>query len=85
MSGEERYIYMTNTHNREQLEWTDPDHSPEDYAAETTPIHETIVELVAGQRYPWRPKCSSCGWTGRGYVAAHAAQAMCEAHKRGEV
>lgn len=42
--------------------------------------------LVAQQvgRYPFRPTCS-CGWAWRGYVAAHAAQLMVDAHLAGEV
>jgi hypothetical protein len=34
-------------------------------------------------RYPFQPACT-CGWTWRGYVAAHAAQIMVDAHLAGE-
>jgi hypothetical protein len=45
--------------------------------------HRAAVSVVQG-RYPYLPTCS-CGWTWRGYVAAHAAQTMVDAHLAGEV
>lgn len=35
-------------------------------------------------RYPYVPTCS-CGWGTWGYVAAHAAQILADAHMAGEV
>jgi hypothetical protein len=49
----------------------------------TAAHHGAAVSVVTG-RYPYLPTCS-CGWTWRGYVAAHAAQAMVDAHLAGEV
>ena len=40
--------------------------------------HSVTVQEVGG-RYPHRPACS-CGQAFRGYVAAHAAQIVADAH-----
>ena len=45
--------------------------------------HLVAVALTGG-RYGYTPTCS-CGWVTRGYVAEHAAETMCEAHRKGEV
>ena len=41
-----------------------------------------FVDEVGG-RYPFKPRCS-CGWSTWGYVAAHAAQILVDAHLAGE-
>ena len=40
--------------------------------------HVCVVEWTPG-RYPYRAVCP-CGWVSRGYVAAHAAETMADAH-----
>lgn len=43
-------------------------------------VHVTSVGVTANNHgYPWKAVCS-CGWASRGYVAAHAAQAMADDH-----
>lgn len=34
--------------------------------------------------YPFRAECG-CGWKSIGYAAAHAAQTMLDAHRKGEL
>lgn len=41
--------------------------------------HATAVRTDGGHGYPYRAHCS-CGWQSRGYVAAHAAHDMADAH-----
>ena len=41
--------------------------------------HATAVRTDGGHGYPYRAHCS-CGWRSRGYVAAHAAHGMADAH-----
>ena len=41
--------------------------------------HATAVRTDGGHGYPYRAHCS-CGWQSRGYVAAHAAHGMADAH-----
>lgn len=41
--------------------------------------HHVAVTLTGG-RYGYTPTCS-CGWVTRGYVAAHAAQAVADDHE----
>lgn len=40
--------------------------------------HVATVTVERG-RFPFRPACS-CGWSTWGYVAAHAAQGVADAH-----
>ena len=45
--------------------------------------HAVAVARVAG-RYPFVPTCT-CGWEWRGYLVAHAAQCVADAHEAGEL
>lgn len=45
----------------------------------TASVHATEVRANGGHGYPYRAHCS-CGWQSWGYVAAHAAHDMADAH-----
>lgn len=48
-------------------------------APATAPEHEGRVDVRNAARYPFVPVCT-CGEPFRGYVAAHAAQGVIDAH-----
>ena len=50
-----------------------------EHGLNTASVHATEVRADCGHGYPYRAHCS-CGWQSRGYVAAHAAHDMADAH-----
>lgn len=42
-----------------------------------------VAVVDKGGRYPYQPTCT-CGWSDWGYVAAHAAQILADAHLNGD-
>jgi hypothetical protein len=49
------------------------------HGLDVSSVHATAVRTDGGHGYPYRAHCT-CGWRTWGYVAAHAAHGMADAH-----